>query len=294
MGVRPKNIKGFKVGMYIGNSDYKFHDLAGAKTDAERMKSTMEGHNYVSFPIQENKTAGEIDTLFSTGVKNPLADALLLYYAGHGSKQGLLGVDDQIEAYSQVVEHLEAGVANGLHTTLIVDACEAGAGTDLFRAKAIERLPEKGSLRSQAVTEQIARLEDLKRHLSLPVILGLDDYAALPTQTSTTGSQESDGAPQDTRSITVSVNENTDPAKNISAPDKVVNQFWQKVVRPELLGVAAYLKEAGLGLEVPEMLSTYTVESIQQQINLFINKLIELAEIIRQEEEEPSLEKAGA
>ena len=92
----------------------------------------------------------------------------------------------------------------------------------------------------------------------------------------------------------MSVKQNTDPAKNISAPDNVVNQFWQKVVRPELLGVATYLKEAGLGLEVPEMLSTYTVESIQQQINLFINKLIELAEIIRQEEEESSLEKAGA
>ena len=66
------------------------------------------------------------------------------------------------------------------------------------------------------------------------------------------------------------------------------------MIRPELHQVNTYLSEAGLGLEVPEMLRLYTVESIQQQINLFINQLIKLVELIQQEEEESVLEKVGA
>lgn len=320
MGIRPKNIKGFKVGVYIGNSNYNspfFSNLDGAKRDAEQMKSTMEGYNYSSLPIQKDKTASELDSILSLGVQNAKtfgADALLLYYAGHGMPEGLVGVNAQeegvvfdsenqdegdaergfnlspgltdVEAYSKVMQHLSASVANGVHTTLIVDACHSGAGTELFRAKVSEQLSEKGSIRTRAVSEQIARLEDLKQHVSPVAALGVNGGTTSQQRSGEVGSREADEASRVTRSE-VSVLDRL-PLR------KYYRQYWDKVVRPELRQVSTYLKEAGLGLEVPEALSIYTVESLQQQINLFINKLLELAEIIQQEEEESTLEKAGA
>ena len=312
MGIRPKEIKGFKVGVYIGNSMYKNLGLLdGVNDDVEKMKSTMEGFEYDSMPSQKNKNAKEIDSILSLSVqqaKAHSANALLMYYAGHGVPQGLLGVDTEevprttdsdtqdrganqrsfkakteltdIEEYSKVMQHLEASVDNGVHTSLIVDACHSGAGTDLFRAKAVEKLSKTENKRVKAVTEQIARLNDLKRHV-MATEVGIESVFS--------GSQEQVGESEGETEVETRSSNTT-----AEVPEGTLKQLWLDVVRPELQQVATYLDAAGMGIEVPENLTTYNAESIQQQINLFINKLVDLGEIIKQEAEETTLEKAGA
>jgi hypothetical protein len=49
------------------------------------------------------------------------------------------------------------------------------------------------------------------------------------------------------------------------------------------------LKEAGFDMTVPEKPGTYTKEGIEQQINAFINQLVDLGEAIEKEKKESPL-----
>ena len=198
LGIRPKEIKGKKVAAYIGNSAYQhtenWDSLPGAKADTEKMKGAMEGHQYKTLSHSEDKTAPEMDAIFRGALAIAGAgDALLLYYAGHGLPQGIAGVESKesdsltlepqgegaegtrgfkkpadvtdIESYSAIIGHLEGGVARGVHTTLISDACHSGAASDLVRVKAEEKLGESENDKVGAISEQIKRLEDLKAQM---------------------------------------------------------------------------------------------------------------------------------
>jgi hypothetical protein len=308
LGIRPKEIKGKKLGVYVGNNNYvNFLSLSGAKADAEKMKGTMEGHDYETLDHQEDKNAQEMDAIYSGGInKAKSGDALLLYYAGHGVQEGMVGVEadeagseneqgreqeaggdaralkfvsaaeleanassdvsvTDVERYTQITQMLEAGVADGVHITLIADTCFSGAVADLIRTKAVEKLAKTENTKVKAATEQVKRLEDMKEQI--PEGGGQSDEA-------------SRGIVLETAATLVPDNK------------KAAKKYWEGVVRPELKILSAYLKAAGMPITVPNVPSDYSKAGIEQVINQVINALIDLAEQLKEETEESTLEKA--
>lgn len=314
LGIRPKEIKGKKLAAYVGNEKYKakaWINLPGAKADARRMKSTMKEHDYKTLEHVRDKTAPEIESIFKNAMGNAgPGDALLLYYAGHGIPGGVAGVDSKAEGkvakddagggdirglelvndnedeekdkvkspytgsylgytisdianYSQLMGPIEAGVSKGVHTTFISDACHSGTATDLVRDKAVEKLAKGGeNNKVKAVTGQINRLKDMK------------------VQIPGASSQGGEGRGIKETDEPVTLEENQKPA---------AEAYWEDVVYPELKEIGAYLKGAGFAMTVPEKPGTYTKEGIEQQINAFINQLVDLGEAIKQESEESAL-----
>lgn len=280
LGIRPKEIKGNKIAAYIGNSSYKHNinwdNLPGAKADAEKMKGVMEGHKYTTLTHSEDKTSPQIESIFRGAVAFAGAgDALLLYYAGHGLPHGLAGVESKqadpitmepqeesedegrgfkapeaitdIAPYTEIMGNLEGGVARGVHTTFIADACHSGAASDLVRVKAEEKLAESDNDKVGAVGEQIKRLEDLKAQV---------------------------------------------PSAEGTEADEANKVYWEEAIRPELKAVEIYLKEAGVDIQIPQVPSDYMPGAMEQPINMVINALIDLGELLKQESEESTLEKA--
>jgi hypothetical protein len=311
LGIRPDEIKGKKLAVYIGNRNYKhkppWSKLPGAKADAQKMKSAMEGHDYKTEGHHVDKSAQEMGTIFSSAVsKAKSGDALLLYYAGHGVPEGIVGVGSKledsekkggeeqeggngkrgfvlekagakeiaepkayqvtdVEDYSQILQTLEAGVAGGVHTTLISDACHSGAAADLTRAKAVEKLSKTDNAKVKAVTEQVKRLEDMKEQVP---------------KGGEKGSGTSRGG--DLKGTVTLEAEKKATAKS----------YWKDVVRPELKTLSAFLKAAGMKITVPNVPSDYTKAGIEQVINQVINALIDLGEQLKEETEESTLKKA--
>jgi hypothetical protein len=308
IGIKPKEIKGNKLALYIGNSNYKntppWEDLQGAQEDTSQMKAAMQGHGYKTLATFTNMKSGGISTIFRTGItKAKAGDALLMYYAGHGVPEGLAGVDSDLKeekkakegqggegggdrgiklvkdvdlpapeypdltdiaSYAEVVEVLEAGVAKGVHTTLIADACHAGAASDLLRDKAIDKLGTGENKKVGAIKTQIKRLEDMKNQIP-----------------GSGGSASGEGS----RGFKFVKAED-------SGGDSSKETYWKKIVKPELEEAAAYATAGGVKAEVPDKLSDYTSASIEQQINQIINKLIDLAELLKKEEAESAVDKA--
>ncbi len=315
LGIRPKEIKGKKLATYIGNDTYpadEWIELPGAKADTLRMISTMKDSGYETLEHARNKTAPEIEATLGKAVNSVKAgDALFLYYAGHGIPGGAAGVDSRVKGragdaagkggdrglelveaggteekdepkspytdsykghtltdiahYSSLMGLLEAGVGKGVHTTFIADACHSGTATDLVRDQAVEKLAQdKGNKRVKAVSGQINRLKDMK--------------AQIPLESEVSQPGEERGLKLVDEPITLA--EDQRPA---------AQAYWEDVVHPELELVGAYLKEAGFDMTVPEKPGTYTKEGIEQQINAFINQLVDLGEAIEKEKEESPL-----
>jgi len=324
LGIRPKEIKGKKLAAYIGNEKYKETDnwdpLPGAKADAQRMESTMKGHQYKTLEHANDKTAPGIQSVFNKAMgQSGAGDALLLYYAGHGIPGGVAGVNAKVEtpiddgqggseggrgvkqvkteepdattentsgetkkekeanigsykghkisdiaSYSSLMGPIEAGVGKGVHTTFISDACHSGTATDLVRQKAVEKISEGGKdEKTKAVTSQISRLKDMKSQIPGP------------------GSQEGGEG----RGLVLE----TEPVELEEKQANPAEEYWNKIVHPELKAVGAYLKEAGFAITVPEKPGDFTKEGIEQQINVFINQLVDLGESLKQEKKESTL-----
>jgi hypothetical protein len=314
LGIRPKEIKGKKLATYVGNDKYpadEWIELPGAKADTRRMKSTMKEHGYETLEHARNQTAPEIESTFGKAVTSVKSgDALFLYYAGHGIPGGIAGVGSKVKEptgseagkggdrglelvkvggseeerpktpytgsykgytltdiahYAALMGLIEAGVGKGVHTTFIADACHSGTATDLVRDQAVEKLAQdKGDKRVKAVTGQIKRLKDMETQI--------------PVESEVSQPGEERGLKKSDEPITLEQDQR--PAAQV---------YWEDVVHPELELVGAYLKEAGFDMTVPEKPGTYTKEGIEQQINAFINQLVDLGEAIEKEKEESPL-----
>jgi len=321
MGIRADEIKGEKLGAYIGNSSYphlkpKFQ-LPGAKTDVETMKGTMEGHDYKTLGFHENSDKGVIDNIYGGAVKKAKSgDALLLYYVGHGLKDGLLGSEAKFEEvkepediyegeseggqteeqeggqgeeqeglvgtrgfeivrakqleltgiapFSKIMQQLEAGIAGGVHTTFIADACHSGEAADLVRVKAEEKLAKTEKPGVKMAMTQVKRLEEMKEQIP--------EWSGKATDTSRGGILD--------KPITLE--------EDGEAAGKA---YWDKVVFQELVMLGAYLRLAGKAISTPAKPADYTKSGIEQQINKVINALIDLGEELEQEDQESTMEK---
>ena len=116
------------------------------------------------------------------------------------------------------MQSLEAGVARGVHTTLIADACHSGSAADLVRDKAVEKLSKTDNTKVKATTEQVKRLEDMKEQI--------------PERGGQSSGATRGGIVE--RGLTLELEE--EPA---------AKSYWKSVVRPELQALAKELRVNG-------------------------------------------------
>jgi hypothetical protein len=148
-GQRPARIGPSRWGYYIGNAKYRHAGSLGEPVnDAQRMRKTMEAAGLWTVAIERDRTAAEMRTGFSAALAaTPPGGEILLYYAGHGSVDGMMGVDFEFTEnplgllrYSAFSDDLEAAAARGVHVLAVLDTCHSGAlGSLLVRRAAIER-----------------------------------------------------------------------------------------------------------------------------------------------------------
>jgi hypothetical protein len=165
-----------------------------------------------------------------------------------------------------------------VHTTFVADTCHAGAGTDMVRAQAIERLAVSGNQRTTAVLEQIRRLQDMIEQIP-------GSGGGSSAQTTPASGEEGAGEGSTTRGMAVRSDVELVPAD--------LQSYWDDTVHPELTEVAGYLSAAGMAVDIPARPSNWTVAGIEQAINQVINRLIDLGEQLQSEEGESTVEQAA-
>lgn len=175
-GPRPSEIVGSRNAFYIGNDKYPepWSPLRQAIDDAASMRRAMEAAGLRTVGMQHDRTAQEM----SSGFRGALAatapkSELLLYYAGHGTADGMIGVAPKgpkeldLVPYPTFLAELEAAAGRGAHVVGVIDACYSGKLASDMRAKvrrtAIERGTPPGDVGSPAiaVARQLLALIDM-------------------------------------------------------------------------------------------------------------------------------------
>jgi len=157
---------GKKAAVYVGNATYsKVPVLPGAARDAAGMHGTWSGKGYQGGLVKD-QTGDGISGAFQGALKGlGPGDRALVYYAGHGTEQGLLGVDyDPFQPGADLAPHalvqglVQQAEARGFHLTAILDACQSGAAT----ARVTEdRLDELDSESEPEIVRNLAKVGKL-------------------------------------------------------------------------------------------------------------------------------------
>jgi hypothetical protein len=126
----------------VANVHYKgtsWAPLAGAGADAAQMQATLQGDDY-EVTRHDDKDSPGIAAAFDGCVAGAApGDEITLYYAGHGVKDGMVGMNSvqtgfkqytDIALYTQVAKHTTKAISGGYHLRIIVDACESAALVD--------------------------------------------------------------------------------------------------------------------------------------------------------------------
>ena len=137
LGENTSTADGKKEALVIGNEKYtKFpgHDLPGAKSDAAAMASTYGGQGF-TVDHKTDLSGGSIQTEVGAAGKNLSAgDELLVYFAGHGLRDGVVGVDypdsGAVAPNSTMSGKATSAQSSGYHATIMIDACHSGALVD--------------------------------------------------------------------------------------------------------------------------------------------------------------------
>ena len=147
LGDRHTKKDGKKEALIIGNEDYlEEQDLPGAKSDAAGMASTYKAAGF-EVDHQVDLEGKDMDTVVqAAGSDLQEGDELLVYYAGHGVRQGLLGIDSPDKSALVSDKTLAGKVpeakAGGYHATVMIDACHAGGTIDELQEQGETQAPE--------------------------------------------------------------------------------------------------------------------------------------------------------
>jgi hypothetical protein len=307
IGIPPAEIKGRKVGVFIGNSRYQhtppWDPLAGAKRDAENMKAVMGEHGYKTASLFKDKTGIGLEAVFQTATKwVQSGDALLLYYAGHGLPEGLIGVNSNFKEDAENTAGSGGGAARGFKRQEDAAEMEAGEAPDFPELTAVFPYTKVLSTLEKNVAKGVhttlivdachsGAAAELVRERAIAK-LGKDGGRNL--QAIETEIKRLEDMKRQAASGGGSAAANNRGLRLVSDDGAATDgdngaRIWRDVVRPELLEVAAYLSAADMEITVPETLSDYSAAGISQQINSVINKLIDLAEALRREGEAGAL-----
>jgi hypothetical protein len=130
-----------RAAYFLANSHYGGDDdLRQTLADAKNMKATTEGRGYRTIDLSQDQTAAEMEADYRrcVGQTRP-SEELLLYYAGHGREEGLLGVDYGRDPRkgtmpnAVIADLVDQATSKGIHLTFILDTCHSGAAASLVR-----------------------------------------------------------------------------------------------------------------------------------------------------------------
>jgi Caspase domain len=164
--------------VYVANAQYdEIVDLGSPVTDTESMKGKMAARGYENV-VHPDKSGEEMGAIYDAAVADPSlqpGDSLFLYYSGHGITSGLLGVHASKRDYStdlmpnaRLNQATRAARARGIHTTVLVDACYAGAGVaEMRRLEIADLVRETRGTDLEAVTEIARQLDACKRRFGV-------------------------------------------------------------------------------------------------------------------------------
>ena len=193
MGTSDYETEGMKLAVLVGNDGYANIDgLNGAKQDAAARGSYYDSLGFITTNF-EDASASAMSTYFANGaaVARP-GDHVVLYYAGHGSTQGALGVDFSYRDPGSVMPwSLMVGIANkavsaGFKATIVMDACEsdqlqADAATEHIDVNQHSVLIDemKMNAQSEAGDDDWERLEEQLKSMDATINFTADDYKFL-------------------------------------------------------------------------------------------------------------------
>lgn len=132
---KPAVLGNRKVAWVIGNSAYqRWGKLPGAKNDAAGMASHYKGKGFevMETPDLTGSALNDGANIAAANLKR--GDEFVLYYAGHGAKPGIVGVDAPLDSmpvnhvlgYPTLAHMAATAVSNGYGAKIILDACHTG------------------------------------------------------------------------------------------------------------------------------------------------------------------------
>jgi hypothetical protein len=124
----------------MGDTALPTRDFEGAEADASAIAGALGGYQIVR---QDNQTAAQIKALLDSGLgKLQPGGDLLFYFSGHGTMEGLVGVDGSIYAPDDALGLRGKARGAGVNLQLVTDACHSGIFADALRGAEIGELQQ--------------------------------------------------------------------------------------------------------------------------------------------------------
>jgi hypothetical protein len=149
------------VGLVIGNRDYDVNKKMGATandnrvvdtavSDANKVTALLKARG-MSVTEKHNLTAAQIKAELQSAVATvPAEGCFVLYFCGHGTFDGLIGVDGPGVSAADVEPLFQACLTAKSDLVVLADACHQGLLADFFRLKCLEHAKtQAGPAKSQ-------------------------------------------------------------------------------------------------------------------------------------------------
>jgi hypothetical protein len=163
-----------KTAVLIPNQNYvNISPLGTPIAEANAMSSELAGRGYDS-NVHPDKTSAEMSGLWN-GMVNAAneGDDLVAFYGGHGSPEGLCGINDDLPpnpsdtfTNSQVAGVVSAATTKGAHIRFIMDSCHSGSAAQTVREERENELAQNAdSLGDHVRVAALAGLRTAKQSL---------------------------------------------------------------------------------------------------------------------------------
>jgi len=130
----------------VANQNYtSINPLSTPIAEAGQLASELGARGYTTTQ-QNDQTAQQMDSHFGDTVSSlKEGDDAVLYYAGHGAEDGLVGINysgqnNDMYTPSQVESVVSTATSRGAHIRFIMDSCHSGSVTDLVRSERLNEL----------------------------------------------------------------------------------------------------------------------------------------------------------
>jgi hypothetical protein len=170
-------------GMYVHNPPWT--DLEDALGESVQLQNQV----LSTHPDQHLKVHANSDEMlgaYETGLSEAKpGDELLLHFAGHGAKSGLVGAEDDgndsdVLSTGAIYGLASRAVSQGVHARIILDACHSGASVQRMRDEQFSASGGSEDDRSKVAIDAALTARQLKTELEGP----LKTWGAVQQQTS--------------------------------------------------------------------------------------------------------------
>jgi hypothetical protein len=130
----------YNPGTTMGHTVEPSRPLPGSVTDATNIAAALRRRHYtVDFLL--NQTAAQINAALTTALTGLIAGSeLFFYYSGHGTPEGLIGVDGVAFTPAQMLAIRTTANTAQVNLVINTDACHSGIFADAIRGAALRDL----------------------------------------------------------------------------------------------------------------------------------------------------------